>query len=188
MDLAELEPARVNLGRKRLLIFIVAYNAQTTIEKVLSRIPRSLRGENVEVLIIDDSSQDDTFQSGIRYQQQDSAFKITVLRTPENQGYGGDQKLGDSYAIDNGFDIVALVHGDGQYAPEKLPALLAPLLNDEADAVFGSRMIDKQAARTGGMPASNGSATRFSPPSRIACCGQHYRNFIPAIGSIRRPR
>ncbi len=152
MDLAELEPARVNLGRKRLLIFIVAYNAQTTIGKVLSRIPRSLRGDNVEVLIIDDSSQDDTFGSGLRYQQRDSAFKITVLRTPENQGYGGNQKLGYRYAIDNGFDIVALVHGDGQYAPEKLPDLLAPLINDEADAVFGSRMIDKKAAREGGMP------------------------------------
>jgi glycosyltransferase involved in cell wall biosynthesis len=153
MDLAELEPARVNLGRKRLLIFIVAYNAQTTIGKVLSRIPRSLRGDNVEVLIIDDSSQDDTFGNGLRYQQQDSAFKITVLRTPDNQGYGGNQKLGYRYAIDNGFDIVALVHGDGQYAPEKLPDLLAPLTNDEADAVFGSRMIDKKAAREGGMPA-----------------------------------
>jgi len=127
MRLAELEPAatdRINLGRKRLLIFIVAYNAQTTIEKVLSRIPRSLRGDNVEVLIIDDSSQDDTFGNGLRYQQRDAAFKITVLRTPENQGYGGNQKLGYRYAIDNGFDIVALVHGDGQYAPEKLPELL----------------------------------------------------------------
>jgi glycosyltransferase involved in cell wall biosynthesis len=152
MDLAELEPARVNLGRKRLLIFVVAYNAQTTIAKVLSRIPRSLRGDNVEVLIIDDSSQDDTFGNGLRYQQADSAFKITVLRTPENQGYGGNQKLGYRYAIDNGFDIVALVHGDGQYAPEKLPDLLAPLVNEEADAVFGSRMIDKKAARAGGMP------------------------------------
>ncbi len=156
MRLAELEPAatdRINLDRKRLLIFIVAYNAQTTIEKVLSRIPRSLRGDNVEVLIIDDSSQDDTFGNGLRYQQCDSAFKITVLRTPENQGYGGNQKLGYRYAIDNGFDIVALVHGDGQYAPEKLPELLAPLINDQADAVFGSRMIDKKAARAGGMPA-----------------------------------
>ena len=65
--------------------------------------------------------------NGLRYQQAHSAFKITVLRTPENQGYGGNQKLGYRYAIDNGFDIVALVHGDGQYAPEKLPALLAPL-------------------------------------------------------------
>ncbi|HZE58062.1 MAG TPA: bifunctional glycosyltransferase/class I SAM-dependent methyltransferase [Chthoniobacterales bacterium] len=152
MDLAELEPARINLGRKRLLIFIVAYNAQTTIEKVLSRIPRTLRGDNVEVLIIDDSSQDDTFGNGLRYQQRDSAFKITVLRTPENQGYGGNQKLGYRYAIDNGFDIVALIHGDGQYAPEKLPELIAPLINEEADAVFGSRMIDKKAARQGGMP------------------------------------
>ena len=156
MYLAELEPAalnRVDLGRNRLLIFVVAYNAQTTIEKVLNRIPRSLRSDNVEVLIIDDSSQDDTFGNGLRYQQRDSAFKITVLRTPENQGYGGNQKLGYRYAIDNGFDIVALVHGDGQYAPEKLPELLAPLLAGEADAVFGSRMIDKRAARAGGMPA-----------------------------------
>ena len=110
---------------------------------MLSRIPSSLRGDNVEVLIIDDSSQDDTFGNGLRYQQQNSAFKITVLRTPENQGYGGNQKLGYRYAIDNGFDIVALVHGDGQYAPEKLPSLIAPLITEKADAVFGSRMIDK---------------------------------------------
>ena len=81
-----------------------------------------------------------------------SAFKITVLRTPENQGYGGNQKLGYRYAIDNGFDFVALLHGDGQYAPERLPDLLAPLIAGEADAVFGSRMIDKRAARAGGMP------------------------------------
>jgi len=156
MYLAELEPAvpdRIDLGRNRLLIFIVAYNAQATLEKVVGRIPRSLRGDNVEVLIIDDSSQDDTFGNGLRFQQQNSGFKITVLRTPENQGYGGNQKLGYRYAIDNGFDIVALVHGDGQYAPEKLPELIAPLVAEEADAVFGSRMIDKKAARKGGMPA-----------------------------------
>jgi glycosyltransferase involved in cell wall biosynthesis len=156
MYLAELEPAapdRIDLGGKRLLIFIVAYNAESTIEKVLSRIPQSLQSRDVEILIIDDSSKDGTFVNGLRYQQQDSAFKITILRTPENQGYGGNQKLGYRYAIDNGFDIVALVHGDGQYAPEKLPTLLAPLVRGDADAVFGSRMIDKKAARQGGMPA-----------------------------------
>ena len=155
MHLAELEPAvpdRVDLAGKRVLIFIVAYNAEATIEKVLGRIPQSLQSGDVEILIIDDFSRDDTFVSGLRCQQRDSAFKITVLRTPENQGYGGNQKLGYRYAIDNGFDIVALVHGDGQYAPEKLPMLLAPLVRDEADAVFGSRMIDKRAARQGGMP------------------------------------
>ncbi len=156
MRLAELEPAapdRIDLGGKRLLIFIVAYNAATTIEEVLKRIPRTLQTQDVEILIIDDSSKDDTFVNGLRYQQRNSAFKITVLRTPRNQGYGGNQKLGYRYAIDNGFDIVALVHGDGQYAPEKLPELLAPFARNETDAVFGSRMIDKRAARRGGMPA-----------------------------------
>src|SRR5438105_7643277 len=155
MHLAELEPAapdRIDLGGKRLLIFIVAYNAATTIEKVLNRIPRTLQSQDVEILIIDDSSKDDTFLNGLRYQQRHSAFKITVLRTPQNQGYGGNQKLGYRYAIDNGFDIVALIHGDGQYAPEKLSALLKPLIADEADAVLGSRMIENGAARRGGMP------------------------------------
>ena len=152
MHLEELEQSRVELNGKRLLIFVVAYNAETTIQKVLSRIPASLHSKDVEVLIIDDSSKDATFAEGLRYQQQQSAFKITVLRTPENQGYGGNQKLGYRYAIDNGFDIVALIHGDGQYAPEKLPALLRPLIRGEADAVLGSRMIDKRAARRGGMP------------------------------------
>ena len=155
MRLSRLEhtpPQNVDLGGKRLLIFVVAYNAETTIERVLNRIPKSLRGSNIEVLIIDDSSRDNTFAEGLRYQQRNSAFKITVLRTPENQGYGGNQKLGYRYAIDNGFDIVALIHGDGQYAPEKLPELLGPLLSDQAEAVLGSRMIDKRAARRGGMP------------------------------------
>ncbi|MEO7165899.1 MAG: glycosyltransferase [Spartobacteria bacterium] len=142
----------LDLRGQRVLIFIVAYNAETTIEKVLGRIPTSLHQDDVEVLIIDDSSKDDTFLNGLRYQKAHSAFKITVLRTPQNQGYGGNQKLGYRYAIDHGFDLVALVHGDGQYAPEKLPALIAPFLSGEADAVFGSRMIDKHAARAGGMP------------------------------------
>src|SRR3954449_10075347 len=150
LELTAREP--LDLRGKRVLIFIVAYNAEKTIAEVLNRIPRSLHSSAVEVLIIDDSSADDTFVEGLRFQHQRPPFQITVLRTPENQGYGGNQKLGYRYAIDHGFDIVALLHGDGQYAPEKLPDLLGPLVRDEADAVFGSRMIDKRAARAGGMP------------------------------------
>ena len=136
----------VDLAGKRLLIFIVANNAEATIEKVLHRIPQALRNSDTEVLIIDDDSSDNTFARRIGYQQRNSEFKIIVLRTPENQGYGGNQKLGYRYAIDNGFDIVALLHGDGKYAPEKLPALLKPVIEGRTDAVLGSRLIDKRAA------------------------------------------
>ena len=137
---------------KRVLIFIVAYNAETTISSVLNRIPASLRRPGVEVLIIDDSSKDRTFATGLQHEDREGEFRVTILRNPENQRYGGNQKLGYRYAIDNGFDIVALVHGDGQYAPEKLPELIEPFIRGEADAVFGSRMLRKQDALAGGMP------------------------------------
>ena len=145
-------PEPFDLAQKRVLIFIVAYNAEKTIGSVLSRIPQSLHNPGVEVLIIDDSSKDSTFATGLEHERREGDFRITILRNPENQRYGGNQKLGYRYAIEKGFDIVALVHGDGQYAPEKLPDLLAPLVRGEADAVFGSRMIRKQDALTGGMP------------------------------------
>src|SRR4051794_13502528 len=155
MRLGRLEPDAAesfDFRGKRVLIFVVAYNAESTIEKVLSRIPGCLRTDNVEVLIIDDFSRDETFRLGLHCQQTHPDLKITVLRTPENQGYGGNQKLGYRYAIDHGFDIVALLHGDGQYAPEELPHLIRPLETGLSDAVFGSRMLISGAARKGGMP------------------------------------
>jgi glycosyltransferase involved in cell wall biosynthesis len=140
--------------RRRLLVFVVAYNAESTLEKVLSRIPESL-AENyqVEILAIDDASTDRTFEVGNRIKRTDSSpFRLHVLVNPENQGYGGNQKLGYHYALNNDFDFVALLHGDGQYAPEFLPALVEPLREGSADAVFGSRMLVDGAARTGRMP------------------------------------
>ncbi len=138
----------------KLLIFIVAYNASKTIASVLDRIPKDLSLEHqVEVLIIDDFSSDDTFERANTRIQAGYWCKVTVLRNPVNQGYGGNQKIGYHYAIRNGFDIAALLHGDGQYAPECLPALVAPFTQPSPPAaVFGSRMMDKLSALKGGMP------------------------------------
>src|SRR3990172_5248566 len=130
--------------KKRLLIFIVAYNAEHTIQHVLGKIPASLAEYDTEILIIDDSSKDATFERAHDFAKNGGPrLPLTVLYNPVNQGYGGNQKIGFHYAIHNGFDIVALVHGDGQYAPESLPELLRPLLEGEADAVFGSRMLSR---------------------------------------------
>ncbi len=141
------------MSRPRVLIFIVAYNAETTIANVLSRIPEGLRDYDTEVLIIDDSSGDRTFHTAMEHGTEAALpFKLTVLFNPVNQGYGGNQKIGFHYAIENGFDAVALLHGDGQYAPERLPDLIAPVAAGEADLVLGSRMLDRGGALKGGMP------------------------------------
>ena len=145
----------LNQPRKpRVLVFIVAYNAEKTIASVVARIPTELlEVYDVEVLIIDDASSDRTFEQGHHVRQASGhPFPIHVLVNPVNQGYGGNQKLGYHYALKYCYDFVALVHGDGQYAPECLPALLEPLRKNEAAAVFGSRMLQPSGALRGGMP------------------------------------
>lgn len=137
---------------KRIAIFIVAYNASSTLAKVLDRIPESVWARVEEVFVFDDESRDDTFQVGMDYKRDNQRTNLHVFRNDENQGYGGNQIRGYQYAIQRGFDIVALLHGDGQYAPEALPQLLAPLERGDADAVFGSRMAIPGAALAGGMP------------------------------------
>ncbi len=135
----------------KILIFIVAYEAQATLEKVLNRIPEEVFVYDTEILVIDDSSKDKTFEIGVKYSES-KQYPITVLYNNENQGYGGNQKLGYSYAIKNKFDIVILLHGDGQYAPEYIPVLIRPIIDNSADAVIGSRMLLKGTALKGGMP------------------------------------
>lgn len=141
------------LRRHKVAVFIVAYNAERHIESVLRRIPRFIAENLAEIYIIDDSSSDRTLQVAREAQarQPDALPPLRVFKTPYNQGYGGNQKLGYAYAIQQGFDVVVLLHGDGQYAPESLPDILLPYL-EGCDAVFGSRFLDKGQARQGGMP------------------------------------
>jgi len=138
---------------RRLLIFVIAYYAEDTLRSVLDRIPKVVFDDyDCEVLVVDDGSHDRTFEIGRGYKASRPEIRMTVLRNELNQGYGGNQKVGYAYAIHGGFDFVAMVHGDGQYAPEELPRLVAPLRSGAADVVFGSRMMSRFGALKGGMP------------------------------------
>ena len=102
---------------------------------------------------------------------------MTVLRNEYNQGYGGNQKVGYAFAIREGFDFVAMVHGDGQYAPEELPTLVAPLRDGEADAVFGSRMMTRFGALKGGMPLYKYVGNRILTGCRTCCSARSFSEF-----------
>jgi len=138
---------------KRICILIVSYNAADLLLKTLERIPREVVEQVEEILVYDDASHDESYDAALAYKQRHGADKLKVLRNPKNRGYGGNQKRGYQYCIARGFDVVVLLHGDGQYAPEILPQLLAPVVNGEADMVMGSRMAPGCDPRAGGMPA-----------------------------------
>lgn len=141
-------------SKLKVLVFVVAYNAEKTIASVIDRIPRQLHEKyDLSLLIIDDCSRDNTRNVARSHLEEDFWCPASVLRNPENQGYGGNQKVGYHYAIVNEFDVVVLLHGDGQYAPEYLPTLLKPFdVEHKPDAVFGSRMLNRRDALKGGMP------------------------------------
>jgi 2-polyprenyl-3-methyl-5-hydroxy-6-metoxy-1,4-benzoquinol methylase len=146
-------------------VLVVAYNAVSTLAQVLDRIPKAFRSRIAHVFVCDDASQDATYLVGLGYKQITDDLPLTIIRHPTNLGYGGNQKAGYRMAIQHDLDIIVLLHGDGQYAPECLGEIVAPLERGECDAVLGSRMMIRGAARKGGMPlykyAGNKILTRF---------------------------
>ncbi len=144
-------PAAETSARPRVGVLVVAYNAATTLVATLDRLPESFTDSLDHIMVCDDASADDTYEIGLAYQKR-STLPLTVVKHPRNLGYGGNQKAGYKWAIEHGLDIVVLLHGDGQYAPEIIEDVVAPLLAGEADAVFGSRMMEKGLALKGGMP------------------------------------
>jgi glycosyltransferase involved in cell wall biosynthesis len=152
VDEDSVERAVAVLERKKIALFIVAFQAEHFIASVLDRIPPRLREHFAEVLVIDDSSSDSTFETARTAAERLGFRNVTVLQTPFNRGYGGNQKLGYLHAIKQGFDYVVLLHGDGQYAPEYLPQIVDALGTHDPDALIASRMINRRDALRGGMP------------------------------------
>lgn len=138
---------------RRIGILIVAYNAVGTLAQVLRRIPRPVWDNVEEVVVFDDASQDATYELAVGYKVLSELAKLRIFKHNRNLGYGGNQKAGYNYFLRKGFDVVVLLHGDGQYAPEILADLYHPIVAGQADAVFGSRMLpDYGGPLKGGMP------------------------------------
>jgi len=135
---------------QKVAIFIPAFNAASTIVKVLDRIPPEIKDQVGEIFIIDNNSTDDTQMVAINYREAHGLHNLEVIRNPKNMGYGGSQKIAYQRCIDKGYECVAMLHGDAQYAPELLESLIGPVKRGEADMVFGSRMRGDPLG--GGMP------------------------------------
>ncbi|MFA5134787.1 MAG: glycosyltransferase family 2 protein [Patescibacteria group bacterium] len=143
------------VNEKKVIAVLPAYNAEKTLRLTLNDIPRDCVDE---IILVDDASTDGT-----------AALSRTLgLRTivhDHNRGYGGNQKTCYAAALEQGADIVIMVHPDHQYDPTLVPAMVRPIANGSCDAVFGSRMLTRGGAVAGGMPrwkyAANKALTMF---------------------------
>lgn len=129
-------------NNKKIIAILPAYNAYKTLQKTIDDISRDWVDE---IILVDDCSRDQTVVLA-------KSLGLKTFCHEKNLGYGGNQKTCYHEALKAGADIVVMVHPDHQYDPKAIPELIKPLINEECDAVFGSRMMIRKNALKGGMP------------------------------------
>jgi glycosyltransferase involved in cell wall biosynthesis len=117
-------------------VIIAAYREARTLGAVLDEIPARACGLPVVVLVVDDGSDDGTAEVA-------AAHDAFVCHAPINRGQGAALRLGYRLAARHGADYIVTTDADGQYDPADIPAVLAPILGDEADLVSGSRRLGR---------------------------------------------
>lgn len=126
---------------KKVIVVMPAYNAEKTLERTIHDIPKEWVDE---IILADDYSQDGTVELAKK-------LGLRVFVHEKNIGYGANQKTCYTEALKLSGDIIIMVHPDHQYDPRVIPQLILPILNEECDAVFGSRMLGGRPIE-GGMP------------------------------------
>jgi glycosyltransferase involved in cell wall biosynthesis len=129
------------LHGKRLMVVMPAFRAARTLEATWNGLPHDIVDR---VLLVDDASNDKTVDIA-------RGLGIDVLLHETNRGYGANQKTCYEAAVDDGADIVVMVHPDYQYEPRLLTAMAGMIESEVYDIVIGSRIIGGGALR-GGMP------------------------------------
>lgn len=121
-----------------LLAVVPAYNEAGSVASVVESL--RARAERFDVIVVDDGSTDDTAA-------QARAAGAEVLVLPFNLGIGGAVQTGFQYALENGYQYMAQVDGDGQHEPGELETLVSTMRGDPAlDMVCGSRFLSTESS------------------------------------------
>lgn len=137
---------------KKVVVVMPAYNAEKTLEMTFREAAAQPFVD--QVVIVDDASSDDTWKAASRIEG------AVTCRLPRNKGYGGNQKQCYKLALEQGADIVIMVHPDYQYTPLLIPAMAAMIGNGLYHCTLGSRILGGCALR-GGMPLYKYVSNRF---------------------------
>ena len=128
---------------KKVIVVMPAYNAEKTLRKTHKEV---LDQQIVDLIIlVDDGSSDRTVKVA------ETLPDTMVFVHEKNRGYGANQKSCYRLALEQGADIVVMVHPDYQYTPKLIPAMASLIGNGLYHCVLGSRVLGGQALK-GGMP------------------------------------
>lgn len=119
------------LREVKISIIIPARDEAASIGRLISQINDSLSSLDHEVILVDDGSKDNT-----RTIAEGAGAK--VISHPASRGKGAAMKTGAEKATG---DIIVFMDGDGQHNPDDIPGVIAPILDNKAEMVIGSRTL-----------------------------------------------
>ncbi len=163
---------------QKVVVVMPAYNAAQTVRQTYQEI---MDQQLVDaIILVDDQSKDDT----VAIARTLPGVKVHVH--PANRGYGGNQKTCYRLALEEGADIVIMIHPDYQYTPKLLPAMVSMIGNGLHPCVLGSRILGNY-ARKGGMPSWKYVANRFLTLAENILLGAKLSEYHTGYRAFSRP-
>ncbi|MDJ0923710.1 MAG: glycosyltransferase family 2 protein [Acidimicrobiia bacterium] len=185
-------------------LIIPAFNESGSLQSLLPRLPATVAGHEVEPLVVSDGSTDDTVAVARR-------LGFAALDLKPNRGKGSAVRAALAELAGRQWDIAVLMDGDGQHDPNDLEALVAPLINGDAEIVVGSRYLKDE--RRGGTPRNRYAVRwttvfvlerllgrRYTDPycgyraftrdalDKVEFCGNRYEGELEVLFDARRCR
>nr|WP_228563205.1 polyprenol monophosphomannose synthase [Catenulispora rubra] len=119
------------------LVIIPTYNEAENLDKIVTRVHAA--NADVHVLVADDNSPDGTGKLADGLAEKDE--RVKVLHRAGKEGLGKAYLAGFAWGIEHDYDVICEMDADGSHRPEDFPALLAALVEQNADLVLGSRYV-----------------------------------------------
>lgn len=160
---------------KKIIVVLPAYNAATTLERTVNDLPDMVD----QIILVDDKSNDETAAIARR-------LGLMVFEHDKNKGYGGNQKTCYRLAMEQGGDIIVMIHPDYQYDPRLVKYFAEFIVDDYFDVMLGTRIRSRHETLEGGMPRYKYFSNRILTIFENLVSGQNLSEWHTGMRAYKR--
>ena len=160
----------------KVIVVFPAYYAEKTLERTVNDVPREIVDK---MILVDDASNDQTVAIARK-------LGLTIHQHTRNLGYGANQKTCYRLALQEGADIIVMIHPDYQYDPKLIRYFIDFIADNYFDVMLGTRIRSRKEALAGGMPKYKYFANRILTFFENIISGQNLSEWHTGMRAYKR--